>query len=83
MNEETVTYTVLTQQQWTNDPRKEKNPIGNSVKYTCHFKGNTMVDFEPRPDDRWYLNYRRDYMKTNSVQSIDSDIFVSDNYIKW
>jgi hypothetical protein len=51
---------VLTRQQWTPEPRPEKNPPSGEIKYSCRFRGNTLVDFSPRPDDRWYLNYRRD-----------------------
>ena len=65
--EQTVSYTVLTQQFWTFDPRPEKNPPNAEIKYTCRFRGNTLVDFSPRPDDRWYVNYQRGRYKGNNT----------------
>jgi hypothetical protein len=65
--EQTVSYTVLTQQFWTSDPRPEKNPLNAEIKYTCRFRGNTLVDFSPRPDDRWYVNYQRGQYKGNNT----------------
>jgi hypothetical protein len=63
--EEQAQYVVLTKQQWTCDPRPDKNPPASDIRYICTFRGSTLVDFSPRPDDRWYLTYQRDHLKAN------------------
>lgn len=84
IEEEKVTYTVLTRQQWTSDPREAKNPPGASVQYVCHFKGNTLVDFSPRPsDDRWYPIYRRDRYKQSRAPLKKVTRYVSPTALRW
>jgi hypothetical protein len=83
MNEETVTYTVLTEQQWTFDPRKEKNPPDSTITFRCAFRGNTLVDFSPRPDGRWYLNYKRDHYRKNEAPMKEVTRFVASRTIEW
>lgn len=57
MKEETVIYT---RQQVARDDRKQKDPARISTRVTCYFRGNTLVDLSPRPDERWYPIYQRD-----------------------
>ena len=83
MVEQTITYTVLSDQQWTTDPRKNKNPPDSSITYKCHFKGNTLVDFSPRPDDRWYRNYQREHFKENKAPLKKVQRYVSSQTINW
>ncbi len=83
LEEETATYTVVTQQQWTSDPRVDKNPLGGSIAYKCVFKGNTLVDFSPRPDDRWYPTYQRDSYKQSKAPMVTAKRFVAEKIVKW
>jgi hypothetical protein len=83
VNEETVRYSSVTRQQWTSDPRESVNPPGSTVTYTCTFRGNTLVDFSPRPDGRWYRNYRRDHCKEGKAPLRDTTRFVAAGAIDW
>jgi hypothetical protein len=83
MEEETVTYTVVTNQQWASDPREDKNPDASSITYTCRFRGNTLVDFTPRPDDRWYLNYQRQHYNQDQAPLKETARFASSELIQW
>jgi hypothetical protein len=83
MEEETVTYTVVTNQQWTSDPREDKNPDASSITYKCRFRGNTLVDFTPRPDDRWYLNYQRQHYTRDQAPLKKTALFASSRIITW
>ena len=83
MDEETVNYTVLTEQQWTTDPRKDKNPPDSTITFKCTFRGNTLVDFSPRPDGRWYLNYKREQYKQDKAPMKEVTRFVTPDIIKW
>ena len=83
MNEETVNYTVLTEQQWTSDSREAKNPPDSTITFKCTFKGNTLVDFSPRPDDRWYLNYKRDHYKKDKAPMKEVRRYVTPDIIMW
>lgn len=83
VNEETVDYTVLTGQQWSDDPRRDKNPPDSLVTYKCTFRGNTLLDFSPRPDGRWYLNYKRDQYKKDKAPMKEVTRFVTSDIIDW
>jgi hypothetical protein len=83
VNEETVDYTVITKQQWTSDPREDRNPPSSSITFRCTFRGNTLVDFSPRPDDRWYLNYKRDRYKQDKAPMTEVTRYVAPDVIKW
>ncbi len=83
MNEEKVSYTVLTGQQWSFDPQKDKFPKAEALRYTCHFKGNTLVDFSPRPDGRWYRTYRRDFYRGSAGPMKKVTRFVASKFPEW
>ena len=83
VNEETAEYTVITRQQWTSDPRDDKNPPDSSITFKCLFRGNTLVDFSPRPDGRWYLNYRRDHYKQDKAPMKEVTRYVASDIIDW
>jgi len=83
MNEETVDYTAITKQQWTSDPRDDRNPPDSTITFRCTFRGNTLVDFSPRPDGRWYLNYKREHYKQEKAPLKEIARYVADDVIKW
>lgn len=83
MNEETVDYTLTTKQIWTSDPREEKNPPDSTVTFTCTFRGNTLVDYSPRHDGRWYLTYKRDNYKKDKAPMKEVTHYVAPDIIDW
>jgi hypothetical protein len=83
VQEQTVCHTVLTRQLWTTDPRRDVNPESSTIKYTCHLKGNTLVDFSPRPDGRWYPLYERDHYKKDTAPMKGVPRFVAPGVLRW
>ena len=49
------------------DPGKDWKPLDNPDKFTFYFKGNTLVDISPRPQNAAYPLYQRDELKQNKA----------------
>jgi hypothetical protein len=96
MVEETVTYTVpdgvynppLPEgAHFIADPGPYELP---RTRYTCHFKGNTLVDISPRDTTRWlregrlpYPIYQRDHFKANKAPLRKVHRYIAAETIPW
>jgi hypothetical protein len=52
-------------------------------QYTCRFRGNTLVDFSPRPTGRYYAIYLRDGYRQSQAPSKRISCFVGPVIIEW
>ena len=96
MVEETVEYTVADGEcsnplpegvHWVADPGPYELP---RTRYTCYFKGNTLVDITPRQERRWlrlgkhpYPIYPRDHYKANKAPMKKVTRYVAPYTISW
>ena len=53
------------------------------TRYTCHFKGNTLVDITPRVTDTVYPLYRRDHYRGDKAPLKQVTRYVSPHHISW
>ena len=81
MVEHTIAYTVP-------DGELVMAPEGGSAemsrtRYTCHFKGNTLVDISPRDESSPYGLYRRDHYKGSRAPMKSVVRYVPPRTIVW
>jgi hypothetical protein len=87
--EETVEYTVP---DGVHVPEADyERPSRTRTRYTCHFKGNTLVDVSPRggrellvsPDQQPYPIYQRDRYRGNRAPMKKVTRYVAPYTIRW
>lgn len=61
--------------QWT--------PPENPDRYTCRFRGNTLIDIDPRTEGPGLPLYRREYMRRGAAPMTSVTRFVSPTTLKW
>ena len=79
--EQTITYTVP-DGIYVTKASAELDELPRT-RYTCHFKGNTLIDISPRDTDALYPLYRRDHYKANKAPTKQVTRYVSPYVISW
>jgi hypothetical protein len=80
-------YTLL----WRDDefwkesinPGSEWKPKEKPNELKLTFKGNTLIDVSPRPDNPVYTLYERNHFKKSKAPMKKTTRFIPDKYIKW
>ena len=60
-----------------------KYTVRDDKEYTCHFKGNTLVDISPRDEELGYPLFLRDHLKQDKAPMKKVARYVSPVTIEW
>jgi hypothetical protein len=87
VTESTETYTLKWKQTefWKEStyPGPSWEPLKEPARYTCHFRGNTLVDISPRDEGNGLPLYQRDPLKATTTPTHKVTRFVAAGVPKW
>jgi len=88
MSESTETYVLKWKRrggwrEFSNPGGGQWEPLENPDRYTCHFRGNTLVDITPRTEGRGLPLYQRNHLRRGGAPMTRVRRFVSPIVLTW